>query len=225
MWLKNLFGSLEEEETDAQKDSDLEQKIHEGIRKCEADRQAAYSEIKNLYKYAEDAIMDTYADFFENAKLSYYRDKHRVGLLERYPKIKAEHGSAIGTQMVDQCDKVVNGYLNQASMLESKAKLFDKMLEKYKETLEKLNVAKQKLARMNKLEQHTDRINTMGDGSSHIAASMIDEMDLEEITRDVEMRDEYYNQLDMLNQQYGDDKYFENALNHKSQVDNMLNKI
>ncbi len=226
MWFKSIFGgddSTENQEHNEEKA--FEQKIQDAIRRCQADKAATEAEVKKMLASAEDVIMDIYADFFENAKLSYYRNQHRVGLLDRYPQVKKEHSAKLPPEMVSQCDRIVNGYINNALTLQTKVQVFDKMLAKYKESLERLKSAKERIADLKTMGKHEDNLKKMGDDTSHTANMLKSEYEMEELTREFENKEEYYKQLEILQQQYGDDQYFDRALDHKAQLDKMMGEI
>ena len=227
MWLSKLFGKKETEDivSEEKEDNTFELKIQDAVNKCKNDRISAEKEISNMMTWAEDAIMEIYADYFENAHLSYYREKYRDGLLDKYAKIKEEHGPKIDNQMVMQCDKIVSGYINQASMLMSKVKLFEKLENEHKHILSKLRTAQEKISKMKKLDKHSNRLEEMNSDTKHLSASIAGGYELEEINREFMLKEEYYNQLEMLNQEYGSDEHFDNALDYKKEVDKMVDNM
>lgn len=222
MW-KKIFGSSDD--TKEQQDNKLELQMQDAIRRCEADKAATQTEMQNMYKHAEDVIMDTYSDFFENAHLSYYRDKHREGLLERYPQVKEKHASEIKPEMAKHCDRIVNGYLNNAKMLQTKVQFFDKMIAKYNDSLDRLRAAKKRMEKLERMGEHDKRLEKMNKDTSHTSDTLSAQYEMDEITREFEHKEEYYKQLEQLKQQYGDDEFFDHALDQKAQLDNMMNEM
>lgn len=216
--VKTLFKSKIEDEDE----NTLEKRIETSLKEAEADRREVRNQIKQLDDWARDAILDVYADFFPNANLTYYREQHKEKALENYEQIKTEHGPKMEQSLVEKCDRVVNGYKNQISLLESQEKLFDKLYNEYSSSLEKL---KRLNATNAKMSAHQQRLAERDDDTSVLAKGMSGEYKLEDIKNEVAHKEEYFKQLEQLNQQYGDDKEYTNALAFKTEVDKMINDL
>ncbi len=217
--IKNVFRS---EANDNEDDNSLELRLQTSLKEAETNKKNAWNEIKKLDEWARDAILDAYADFFPNGKLSYYRDQYKKSALENYQKIKQEHGGKLDSHIVDKCEQIVVGYLNQMSLMESQAKLFDKMYDEYSSSLKKLKAIAHKT---NELNEHSERLTIRENDTTMLAAGMSGEYQLEDIKREVAIKEEYFKQLDQLKQEYGDDRQFNNALTFKAEVDKMITEL
>ena len=112
--------------------------------------------------------------------------------------------------------------MNQIKLMDSKIQLYDKLIKEYTETQKKYEIALHQKAKSDKLSSHSDRLKNLDDSPDSLSSAYTESYQLEDITKEVEMREEYFNQLDNLNQQYGDDSNFDNALLFKEEVDKML---
>lgn len=222
MWLKNLFGK---NDNDEEKIDELELKMKGAIEKCEKDKRTAQKAVNDVKNWAADAIIETYADFFPNANLSYYRDKYKEDALEKYEQIKAEHGGKLEPDTVKKCDEVVAGYLNQIKLLHSKVELFDKLLNEHLKIKEKYDNLKAKNKKMDRLDKHDDRLKEMNEDAGTLASTYISGNELDEISKEFELKEAYHQELDKLNTQYGDDETIDNSLAYKEEVDKMIKKL
>ena len=222
MWLKNLFGK---NDNDEEKIDELELKMKSAIEKCEKDKRTAQKAVDEVKNWAADAIIETYADFFPNANLSYYRDKYKEDALEKYEQIKAEHGGKLEPDTVKKCDEVVAGYLNQIKLLHSKVELFDKLLNEHLKIKEKYDNLKAKNKKMDRLDKHDDRLKEMNEDAGTLASTYISGNELDEISKEFELKEAYHQELDKLNTQYGDDETIDNSLAYKEEVDKMIKKL
>ncbi len=222
----NLFKRKKSaEDEDKKENQELENRINQALEKAEADKRAVLSTIKKLEGHAASAIIDIYADFFPNANLTYYREKYKQDALEKYDEIKKEHASKLDPKMAKECDKIVEGYLNQIELMNSKKKLYDKLYTEYLMTKKKYQAARDRAEKMERLGKHGDRLEEMNDDVNYLADSYKDNYELDDISKEVELREEYFKQLENLKQTYGDDDNLDNALAYKKEVDGMINKL
>ena len=218
----NLFNKKDKEEAP---DNSLEEKIKESLKKSKNDKQEAEREIAKIKTWAADAIIDVYADFFPNANLTYYRQQYHADALGKYSEYKELHGSKITPEMYEKCEKIVNGYMNQISLRESKMKLYDKLVTEYTKTQQKLDAVKRQSERGDKMKSHADRLKELDNDTSDLAESMTDSMQLEDISKEMAYKEEYFKQLDQLNSQFSDDSNYNNAISYKNEIDKMLSDL
>lgn len=225
MIFKKLFGSNNDSDREKE-DNSLEIRINDAMKKCETDKQEALRDITKLQGWAAEAIMDTYVDFFPNAHLSFYRDKYKTDALQKYDIIKQEHAPKMDKDTVARCDKIVQGYLNHIKMLESKIELFDQLYNEHKQTKQKLESYKHQAAKQDKLDVHSKRLNEMNDDVDSLADAYSGNYELQELQDEVELKEEYFKQMEQLSKQYGEkDSDFENSLAYKEEIDKMKKKL
>lgn len=219
----NLFKKKKDNnnEEEAQQ-KQIEADINKALQKAKEDKQLAERGMKDLQNWAAEAIMDTYGEVFPNGHLSYYRDKYKDEAFEKYEQIKAEHAPKMDQQMVAKCDKIVQGYKNQLKLQTSKIELYTKLYNEFVATKKRFEEVKARNAKSNKLDKHKNRLETMDNDSKVLADSYTQSYKLEDLQKEVELRGEYFNQLEKLSKEYGDDSNYDNAVTYKSEVDKML---
>jgi hypothetical protein len=208
-----------------EKEPSLEERIELALQKAKQDKRQAAREIEDINQWAADAIIDVYSAFFPNSNLTYYRKQYAETALEEYENIKKKYASEIEAEMVEKCDKIVAGYMNQIKLRESKLKLFQKLEEEYKKTKEKLRVAEKQGERTDNLQEHAERLKNLDDSSESLSTAMTDTYKLEDIKGDIEEKEEYFNQLEKLNNQFSDESDFNTSLAFKDEIDKMIEKI
>lgn len=215
------FKSKDKEEK--QEDNSLEIRIKEAIEKCEIGKKTSENKIKEIDDWARDIIVQIYSDFLPQANLSFYRDKYKKEALENYQKIKTEHASKLDTAIVEKCDKIVSGYLTQIQAQNSKLEFFEKLLKKYNESFKNLQTAK----RLSKnIDKHGKRLTKMDDDTSQLAEVYSGTYEMEDITKDFELKTEYYKQIVQLQEQYGEDKEsYNNAEAYKEEMDKIVKNL
>lgn len=219
----NPFKKKESEPESENKE--LLNRIETALRKAKDEKREAERQIREIRGWAQDAIIDVYADFFENSHLTYYREQHKEKAIEKYEAIKAEHASKLDAETVEKGDRIVQGYLNQIALRESKLQLYDKMVAEYEKSKQKLRHAKTRGKSVSNLQEHADRLNKLDDSAEHIRESMTDSYELEDIQNELAVREEYFKQLEILNNQFDNDSDYNNANMYKDEVDKMIKKI
>jgi hypothetical protein len=204
---------------------DLENRINASLQKARQDKRDAEASIKRLDSFARDAIVDAYSAFFENAKFSYYKDQHKKTALEEYAKMKEKYKAKMDAEVAAQCDRIVNGYLNQIELAKSKMALYDKLLEQYEGLKLKMKAASEQEKRRNELKEHEERLKSMDESSEHLAEGYVQSNELEDIKNEVLFREEYLNQLEKLSLEFDDKENYSGALAYKDEVDKMLQNL
>ncbi len=218
----NLFGNKDKEEDP---NKEIEERMNLALQKARQDKRNMEAEIRKLDNWARDAIVDTYADFFPNAKYSYYKEKHKTTALEEYENMKKQYAEKLDAEVVEQCDRIVQGYLNQIELSKSKMQLYDKIVEQYENLKQKMQQAKQLGTRRAELSEHEKRLKSMDEDTGHFANSYMQSSDLEYIKNEVETHEEYMKQLDKISLEMSDKDNYSGALAYKDEVDKMLKNL
>ncbi len=216
----NLFKKKTEKE-----EPSLEQRIDEALKKAKTDTKEATKEIENIKKWAADAIIDVYAEFFPNSNMTYYRKQYAETALQDYDDIKTKYAAKLDAELVTKCDQIVEGYMNQIKLRESKLKLFQKLENEYKITKMKLSKAQEQGKRGVELDEHTNRLKNMNEDANSLSTAMTDTYHLEDIKNDIADKEEYFNQLEKLKDQYADESDYTNSLAFKEEIDKMIDKM
>ena len=210
--------------------SELEMKINTALENAEKDKADAIKEIEQIKDWAAEIIVETYAEVFPNGNLTYYREQYKADALEKYKQIKEENAGKVDAEKVEKCDKIVKAYLTQIKLRESKMQLYDKLVGKYQDVKNKLEASKNVKAQEDKIRKHEDRIKKL-DGESadkdYVDAST-DTAKLEELEREFELKTEYANQLNQLNEKYKETENVEDynaSLAFKDEIDKMIDEI
>ncbi len=207
------------------KEPSLEERIELALQKAKHDKRLATKEIEDINQWAADAIIDVYSAFFPNSNLTYYRKQYAETALAEYENIKTKYSSEVEPEMVEKCDNIVAGYMNQIKLRESKLQLFQKLEDEYKKTKEKLRMAEKQGERADNLQEHTERLKSLDDDAQSLSTAMTDTYKLEDIKEDIAVKEEYFNQLEKLNNQFADESDYKNSLAFKEEIDKMIEKI
>lgn len=222
----NLFKKKDKNTDEyAEHTKELEQTINQSLRKAEQDKINAEKMITVIYGWAAEAIIDTYADQFPNGNLSFYRDKYKETALQDYEKIKEEHAAKLNAEVVEKCDKIVSAYLKQAELQQAKVQLYTKLYDEYKATKQKFDIAKIQAAKTDKLRAHGSRISAMNEDPADLSNAYSQSYKLEDLKKEVEIKEAYFDQLDKLNQQYGDSQNLETTSAYKDEIDKLMNEL
>jgi len=208
-----------------EKELSLEERINLALQKAKEDTKLITKEIEDIKEWASNAIVDVYSAFFPNSNLTYYRKQYAETALVEYDSIKAKYSSELEPEMVEKCDNIVTGYLNQLQLRESKLKLFKKIEEEYKATKEKLRMAEKEGQKVDRLQEHTERLKNLDSDSSTLSKAMTETYKLEDIKEDIAMKEEYFNQLEKLNNQFADESDYSNSIAYKKEIDKMLEQM
>lgn len=217
----NIFKSKKEEEIS------LEERINIALQKAKQDKREAEKEIRDIEEWAATAIIDAYADFFPNSNLTYYRKQYAETALQEYDNIKEKYSGKLDAEMVEKCDNIVKAYLNQINLRESKLKLFSKIESEYKKTKGKLIIANEKGEQTDRMKAHTDRLKSLDENSTEtLSEALTDNYELDDIKDDIALKEEYFNQLEKLTNQFSDDgSEHDNALAFKDEIDKMIDDM
>lgn len=210
------------------KGSELEMKINTALKNAKDDKSAAVKEIEQIKDWAAEIIVETYAEVFPNGNLTYYREQYKTDALEKYEQIKAENKAKVGEDKAQKCDKIVKAYMTQIKLRESKLQLYDKLAGKYQEVKDKLDDAKKTKSEENKIHKHEERIKELDNADNEYVDASTDTAKFEELEKEFELKTEYANQLNQLNEKYKDTENVEDyttSLAFKDEIDKMIDEI
>ncbi len=203
----------------------IEERIDVALKKAKSDTKAATKEIEDIKKWAADAIIDVYAEFFPNSNMTYYRKQYAETALTDYEDIKNKYSDKLEPELVDKCDKIVEGYMNQIKLRESKLKLFKKLENEYQVTKTKLVKVKEQGKRTDELKEHTNRLKNMDEDAKSLSTAMTDSYKLEDIKNDIADKEEYFVQLEQLTNKYSDESNYSTSIAFKEEIDKMIDKM
>ena len=207
------------------KEVSLEERINIALQKAKEDKRKAGKEIEDIKEWAAEAIIDVYSAFFPNGHLSYYRKQYAETALAKYDEIKQKYAEQIEPEMIEKCDNLVAGYLNQIQLRESKLKLFEKIEQEYIQTRQKLRMAEAQGKKTDRIQEHEERLEKLDEDTEGLANAMTQSYKLEDIKQEIELKEEYFNQLEKLNLQFANESDYKNSLSYKEEIDKMINKM
>ncbi len=208
--------------------SELEMKINTALKNAEDDKSAAVKEIDQIKNWTAEIIVETYADVFPNGNLTYYREQYKEDALEKYEQIKSENIDKVGKEKAEKCDKIVNAYMTQIKLRESKLQLYDKLVGKYQDVKDKLDQAKMAQIEKDKIHKHEERIKDLDNADNEYVDASTDTAKFEELEKEFELKTEYANQLNQLNEKYKETENVEDyttSLAFKDEIDKMIDEI
>jgi hypothetical protein len=211
--------------TSKNKEVSLEERINLALQKAKEDKRKAIKEISDIKEWAAEAIVDVYIAFFPNGQLTYYRKQYAETALAKYDEIKQQYAGQIDAEMVEKCDNIVSGYMNQIQLRESKLKLFEKIEAEYLKTKDKLKMAEEHSKNANRIEEHTERLKNLDNDVDGLSNAMTETYKLEDVKQEIELKEEYFNQLEKLNNQFADESNYKNSLSYKEEIDKMINDM
>jgi hypothetical protein len=204
------------------KELTLEERINMALQKAKEDKRKASKEIADIKQWAAGAIVDVYSAFFPNGHLTYYRKQYAETALPQYAEIKQKYSSQIDSEMAEKCDNIVSGYMNQIQLRESKLKLFEKIELEYLKTKEKLKIAENQGKKTDRLQQHEERLKNLDNDVDGLSTAMTQTYKLDDIKEEIALKEEYFNQLEKLNNQFADESDYKNSLAYKDEIDKMI---
>jgi hypothetical protein len=215
----NIFKSSKNKEIS------LQERIDIALQKAKEDKRKASKEISDIREWAAEAIIDVYIAFFPNGNLTYYRKQYAETALAKYDEIKQKYAGQIDAEMVEKCDNLVSGYLNQIQLRESKLKLFEKIEAEYVQTKEKLKMAEAQGKKTDRIQEHTERLEKLDEDTEGLSNAMVQTNNLDDVKKEIELKEEYFNQLEKLNIQFANESDYKNSLSYKEEIDKMINNM
>jgi len=214
----NLINASKNSGAAAEEELSTEMRINQAITKARQDKFKSESEIRRLKAWSQDAIVTTYSSLFPQGSLLTQKEK----LLEQYPEMKAQYGEKLTFEMMDKCDTLVNGYQGQIELHESKIKVFEKLHEEYTELKEKIRLAKQKENQLNRLSANEVKLKAAQESTGAIAAEIEHSYTVDDLNKEVALKEEYFKQLEQLTYQYGSSTDTAGMSSYKSGLEGIL---
>jgi len=207
-------------ETESQ-EFEIESQLRKSISKARQDKFKSESNINKLTQWAQDTIMNTFtADLFSGG-MPFSRGE----VLSKWGEIKEKHADKVSYEVLDKCDNVVKGYMNQIDLEKSKIKVFEKLQTEYEGLKEKIRITKQNSKKSQRIDKQGAKLQSIQDDTSSMASAIKLEYTMEDLTKEVELKQEYFKQLEQLQYQYGDDVNSTEAVDFKLKLDEMLNGL
>jgi len=202
-------------------DQEIESQIRKSISKARQDKFKSESNIQKLTQWGQDLIMNTLTPDLFPEGLPF----KRLEVLENWAQIKEKHGNKVSYEVLDKCNDVVSGYLNQIELEKSKIKVFDKLQTEYEGLKEKIWVAKQNSKKSQRIDKQNAKLQAIQNDDSSMATAIELEYSMEDLNREVALKQEYFKQLEQLQYQYGDDVNSTEAVDFKQKIDEMLTNL
>jgi hypothetical protein len=207
-------------ETEGQ-EFEIESQLRKSISKARQDKFRSEANINKLTQWAQDTVMNTFtSDLFPEGQ-PFTRNQ----VLEKWSEISEKYAEKVSFEVLDKCNDVVKGYLNQIDLEKSKIKVFDKLQTEYEELKEKIRITKQNSKKSQRIDKQGKKLQSMQDDTTGIAHAIELEYNMEDLTKEVEVKQEYFKQLEQLQYQYGDDVNSTEAVDFKQKIDEMLKNL
>ena len=213
-----LISASKSATTDEQ---DISGKVRNSLSKVRQQKFKAENKILRLKQWSNDIIGTTYKDLFPESDLPYAKEE----LTTNYEELKKTYSEKLPYEQAEKCDSIVNGYINQIDAEEQKIKAFAKLQTEYEVLKDKMLAVKQRQRKQKKMDKHTQRLQNAQDDISGEAKVIEHGYTLEDLTNEVEQKEEYVNQLEQLSYQYGDEIDSGKSLDYKKNVEKIISKI
>lgn len=176
----------------------VEMKINQAISGARQNKFKAESEIRRLTAWSNDAIFVAYHPEFEKVKANYRKEE----LLENYGEIREKYGAGLSFEAMEKCDGIVKDYSQKISGYKERMKVFDAQEKEYIVLKDKMKALRQHEKMMNKLEGHTQKLETAsGNEAASIVAGDYDmsQLTMESLEKEVSEKELYFKELEKIN--------------------------
>jgi len=181
-WLTKIFSK--KKTTNSNYKNSVLDKNNLSIKECETNILENNEEIENIKKWIIEAIHEV----FEVHNDFWYEE------IDKYENIKKHKvNSKISKKVIKKCDKIISDYHAQIKIRKAKLNLYNILLNKFKETRERLlsiqekNKREQKTnTKLEKLEKHSKRIENMIQKTEEIEKHYTEKENLKNIEEEVE---------------------------------------
>jgi len=230
-WIKKIFKSKKNiEEESFSREEDMLTKLESSIQNCKTETNKAVDEMEQIRNWAIEAIRDT----FEVPNRFWYEE------LKKYKEIRSlDENKAVDKLVIEKCDEVVQGYLDEIELRETKIKLYNGLIEKYEASINKMLQIKEKKdneslaqSKLDTLEKHSQRIEQLREDPENLPNHIQESTQLElmkeqikEVYVEYEISEEVRNCLVEINQQF---KSADNSFGSKAAIEEiktLINKI
>jgi hypothetical protein len=230
-WIKNLFKSNKPADIErVSREEDILVKLGASIANCQSEIKKAEEEIEQIRNWAIEAIRDS----FEVPQRFWYEE------LKMYQEIRRlDENSSIDKLVVEKCDEVVQGYLDEIELRKAKIQLYEGLIKKYGISKDKMLLIKQKKddesiaqSKLQALEKHSKRIEQLREDPDNLPEHIEETTQLElmkeeinEVYTEYEISEEVRNCLVEINQQF---KNSDSSIGSKAAIEeikSLINKI
>jgi hypothetical protein len=230
-WIKKIFQSGKQTEVKhLTREEEMLEKLETSINHCNQEIKKAGDETDQIKKWVIEAI----SEVFQVPNRFWYDE------ILKYEEIKQlEENKSIDQKVVNKCDEVVIGYIDQIKLRQSKVMLYNTLIEKYNATKEKMEKIKKRsdneLAAQTKLrvlEKHSQRLDQLRNSpenlSDHIEGS--NQLDLlkseaKDVIEEFEISEEVKISLDEINHQFSSGKEGFGAKTAIDEIEKLVDKI
>lgn len=231
--VKGFFRRYREEfgdNAEEQRDVSIEEKIAKAIAKCEQDKRQAEEAIRQLRRWSNEAIN----------KAFYVPSEYWYNELSHYEKIKfLVENEELSSDIVEQSDEIVAGYVSQIEMHRAQIVLCDNLLAGYRKNLRDMEKAKRELAEQKAghdkqlaLEKHADRLKALQDDVSELRDSYRSSQtyerlskELKEVEDDFQLKALYHQQMEELTKTYKGDIDISNSDIYKDEIERISQNV
>ncbi len=200
---------------------DIDSQIRRAITKARQDKYKSETNIQKLTQWAQDTVMNTFTpDLFPNGV-----PFKNIEALEKWELIKGEYGNKLSYEVLDKCSDLMQGFIKQIELEKSKIKIFDKLQTEYEDLKSKMNKIKTDERKSKQIERQNDRLRTVQNDDSAVGNAIYLEYNMEDLNKEVALKEEYQKQLEQLQYQYGENVNTTDADALKQKIDEIFNKM
>ncbi len=221
-WIKKIFWSKKPVDNEQiSREEDILSKLEVSISNCKGEIKKAEDENDQIKKWAIEAIRDS----FEVPQKFWYEE------LEMYQEIcSLEENKSVDRLVLEKCDEVVQGYLDEMELRKAKIQLYESLIQKYETSKKKMLLIKKKKddetmaqTKLIALEKHSKRIEQMREDPENLPSHVEETTQLElmkeeinEVYTEYEINEEVRNCMVEINQQF---KSTNNSMGSKAAIE------
>ncbi len=199
-------------------ENEIETQVREALSKIRQQKFKAENKITRMLEWANSAIYTTYSDLF-GAEYS------KPQLLENYEEIKQKYGDQIPATQLEKTDNIVNAYKQHIEIEKVKIENLEKLQKEYEELKEQIKIAKAQEKTNKQLDSHIKRLKESEMDTSAEENIIKSRYTLEDLTREVQERQIYIEQLEELTDKYGDKITDYQIEEYKKEMDALNNNL
>ena len=230
-WIKKIFKSKQSLNDELiSREDDMLLKLDTSIKNCQSEIKRAEDETGQIRNWAIEAIRGS----FEVPQRFWYEE------LKMYQEIRGlEENQSIDKLVIEKCDEVVLGYLDEIELRRTKIQLYQGLIKKYETSKDKMLLIKQKKdnesiaqSKLQALEKHSKRLEQLREDPENLPTHIEETTQLElmkeeinEVYTEYEISEEVRNCLVEINQQF---KSADSSMGSKAAIEEikaLLDKI
>jgi len=194
-----------------------DEEVRQALSKVRQQKFKAENKINRLKEWGNSAIYTTYSSLFGD-KFS------KMELLDNYEKIKSEYGSQIPESQKTKTDQIVMGYKQHIGLEEIKIQNLNKLQDEYETLRSQIKEAQRNEKTNKKLDSHIKRIKDSETDTSAEETIIKSQFTLEDLSKKVEEKSLYIEQLEELSMKYGEEITTYQLEEYKKEIEK-LNKV